>query len=193
VKKYLLSLPIILGIIVLISIPTISAQSETNEIPSWIKGVANFWIEGGIDDADFIEALEFLIDNNVIKLGENIVVNNTMSVITQEQKDILDLTISQKEDRIKILENEVKDIGLDNSKLLVSVVELQENNNSLQISLTETITEFDTYKKDYPLKVGNIGGKLVNVDTIRNLENQLQDYEQTIEELKVEIRQLKDQ
>jgi len=83
-KKSVLALPIILGIIVLISVPSVTAQSESNIIPSWIKGVANFWIEGGIDDGEFIEALEFMIDNNVIKLGENVVVDNTMSEIEAE-------------------------------------------------------------------------------------------------------------
>jgi len=110
-------------VIVILSIPSVTAQSETNEIPSWIKGVANFWIEGGIDDADFIEALEFLIDNNVIKLGENVVLDNTMSVITTEQKNILDLTISQKEDRIKILENEVNVLNNKISSMAVQPLE----------------------------------------------------------------------
>lgn len=83
-KKYLLLLPIILTIIVLISVPSVMAQSESNEIPSWIKGVANFWIDGGINDAEFIEALEFMIDNNVIKLGNNISTDNTMSELQKE-------------------------------------------------------------------------------------------------------------
>jgi hypothetical protein len=104
-----LLIPVILSIIILLGITTIYADEdeELTTIPSWIKGVANFWIDGGINDAEFIEALEFLIDSNIIKLGDSIVVDNTVSVITTEQKDILDLTISQKEDRIKILENEV--------------------------------------------------------------------------------------
>jgi len=189
VKVVLLSLLIL----TVIGLTEIQAQEDIVEIPSWIKGVANFWIEGGIDDADFIEALEFLIDNNVIKLGENTVVEDTMASLTVDEKEFLELTIEQKEDRIKILENEIKDIGLDNSKMLVSITELQESNDSLQTSLTETIIEFDTYKKDYPLKVGNIGGELVNVDTITNLENQLESHKQTIDELETEIRQLKDQ
>ena len=83
-KKSLLVLSVILGIIVLISIPSVTAQSESNTIPSWIKGVANFWIDEGINDAEFIEALEFMIDNNVIKLGDSIVVGNTMSELQKE-------------------------------------------------------------------------------------------------------------
>lgn len=97
-KKSLLALPILLGIIVLISVPSVMAQSESGEIPSWIKGVANFWIEGGINDAEFIEALEFMIDNNVIKLGENVVVDNTMSQL-QKENNILQEKLDVSEEK----------------------------------------------------------------------------------------------
>ena len=54
---------------------------QTNvEIPPWVKGVANFWVEDEIDDGEFAEALEFLIDSNIIQLG------NTQ-VMSQNQND----------------------------------------------------------------------------------------------------------
>lgn len=81
-----MNLPVIIVIIVLISVPSISAQSESGEIPSWIKGIADFWVDGRINDAEFIEALEFMIDNNVIKLGNTVSVANTMSVEMVELK-----------------------------------------------------------------------------------------------------------
>lgn len=67
-KKSLLFLPIILGIIVLISVPSITAQSESNEIPSWIKSIASAWGNNQLTDTEFTEALEFLIENEVIVL-----------------------------------------------------------------------------------------------------------------------------
>ena len=157
-KKSLLALPIILGIIVLISIPSVMAQSESEIIPNWIKGVANFWIEGGIDDADFIAALEFLIDVNVIKLGDNVVVNNTMSVITAEQKNILDLTISQKEDRIKILESEVNVLNNKISSMPVipsesaMLVNLNERNETLQNLNDQLEQEKDDLEEEFMKK-----------------------------------------
>ena len=51
----------------LILIP-IYAQESENIIPSWIKGVAAFWVEGNITDEKFIEVLEFLIENEVIQI-----------------------------------------------------------------------------------------------------------------------------
>jgi len=85
-KKSLILASIIAGIII-ISIPGVTAQSDTVEIPSWIRGVANFWVEGGINDSEFIEALEFLIDQNIIKLGDNVVVDNTMSELEKEYEE----------------------------------------------------------------------------------------------------------
>jgi len=35
-------------------------------IPDWIKNVALFWCEDKIDDASFIEGIQYLIDNNII-------------------------------------------------------------------------------------------------------------------------------
>lgn len=64
-KKSLILASFIAGII-LISIPSITAQSESGEIPSWIKGIASFWVEGNITDEEFVEVLEFLIENEVI-------------------------------------------------------------------------------------------------------------------------------
>jgi len=82
-KNKILGIISLVAILGLFLIPNISAQSD-DSIPSWIKGVANFWVEGGIDDTEFIAALEFLIDNSIIKLGENVVVDNTMSELQEE-------------------------------------------------------------------------------------------------------------
>ena len=37
-----------------------------NQIPVWIKDVAGFWCSGEINDAGFIEGIQYLIENNVI-------------------------------------------------------------------------------------------------------------------------------
>lgn len=46
----------------------IADTASKYEIPSWIKGVAGFWAEGKISDADFIEGLSFLINSGIIKV-----------------------------------------------------------------------------------------------------------------------------
>jgi len=42
------------------------ASSAKQPIPSWIKEVAGFWCEDLIDDASFIEGIQYLIDNDII-------------------------------------------------------------------------------------------------------------------------------
>ena len=45
---------------------TASAQSEG--IPGWIKNVAGFWAEGQTSDGDFVNALEYLINEGIISV-----------------------------------------------------------------------------------------------------------------------------
>ena len=42
----------------------------TTLIPSWIKDNAGWWADGTIDDATFIQSIQFLIQNDVIKMSE---------------------------------------------------------------------------------------------------------------------------
>lgn len=44
------------------------AFADNNEIPSWVKGVAAFWVQGEITDTEFIEAIEFLVEQKIINL-----------------------------------------------------------------------------------------------------------------------------
>jgi len=45
---------------------------EGNEIPSWIKMNAQWWIEEKIDENSFLEGMRYLIKENIIKIPENI-------------------------------------------------------------------------------------------------------------------------
>jgi len=40
--------------------------AEDSVIPDWIKNNAKWWSEGSISDADYIESLEYLINNGII-------------------------------------------------------------------------------------------------------------------------------
>lgn len=59
----------ILGVICVgvLSVP-VFAQSESDEIPSWIKVIAGAWWNDEIDDATFSDAMEFLIETNIIHI-----------------------------------------------------------------------------------------------------------------------------
>ena len=45
---------------------TIKLNPQSIIIPDWIKQVALFWCSDTIDDASFVEAIQYLIENNVI-------------------------------------------------------------------------------------------------------------------------------
>ena len=47
-----------------------SAYSQSDTIPTWIKGVAGFWAEDRMTDQEFIEALEFLIESGIIQVND---------------------------------------------------------------------------------------------------------------------------
>jgi len=155
---------ILLGVILpLFLIIPVDAQENTESdlIPIWVKGVFGYWIEDKINDVDLIEALQFLIDSDIIKVGTNQIMSNNA-----------ELELNQKKDRINILENEKKLFELTESKLIEDVKKEQETSIALQTSLIKSQDEFNQYKKDYPLKIGNIGGKLV-VDYINELEEEI--------------------
>ena len=41
---------------------------EQEEIPSWIKNNAEWWAEGAIDDESFIQGIQYLVQENVLKI-----------------------------------------------------------------------------------------------------------------------------
>ena len=45
----------------------------TTLIPSWIKDNAGWWADGTIDDATFIQSIQFLVQNDVIEVSEAVV------------------------------------------------------------------------------------------------------------------------
>ena len=62
---------IFVGVMILgtLAFSAINAQGQYS-IPSWVKGVAGFWAEDKITDADFGEGLSFLINQEIIKVPE---------------------------------------------------------------------------------------------------------------------------
>ena len=59
-------LSVIIGIIVLGVSLNISA--EEGLIPSWIKNTASFWVDGDVGDSEFISSLQYLINQDIIKI-----------------------------------------------------------------------------------------------------------------------------
>ncbi len=43
---------------------------STDEIPSWIKNNAGWWADGSIDDEAFVQGLQFLIKEGILKVPQ---------------------------------------------------------------------------------------------------------------------------
>ena len=57
----------LLGSSILVSMPNSSAQEDT-QIPGWIKDVAGWWADDQISEKEFLNGIEYLINNNIITL-----------------------------------------------------------------------------------------------------------------------------
>ena len=84
-KKWLL-FAVVSVLIVSVSVTSISAQSQY-DIPSWVKGIAGFWVEDKITDREFGEGLSFLIDNGIIKVP---LIQELQNKITQLESELRD-------------------------------------------------------------------------------------------------------
>lgn len=69
--------------------------------------------------------------------------------------------------------------------------QLQDKNKELSKKITEQkkiIEKLEKYKTKHPIKVGNIGGNLINEDTIIALEKQIKSKDELITKLQQEIK-----
>lgn len=57
--------------VAIFSITIVSISAEESLIPAWIKNTASFWIKGDVSDKEFISAIEWMIENDVIKASSN--------------------------------------------------------------------------------------------------------------------------
>jgi len=57
----------------------VSAQEES-QIPAWIKTAIGFWVNGQIPDEEFLNAIEYFVENEIIKVPsqtrDNVLINN---------------------------------------------------------------------------------------------------------------------
>ena len=49
------------------SMSTTAAQDS--EIPAWIKNNAGWWAEGQIDDSSFLQGIQYLVKEGIIKVS----------------------------------------------------------------------------------------------------------------------------
>lgn len=48
----------------------ITEKQITSSIPQWIKNVADWWSKGQVSDTEFLKAIEYLVNNNIISVQQ---------------------------------------------------------------------------------------------------------------------------
>lgn len=63
---------IMASVIVLVCITAFSVHASGQEtlIPSWIKNTAKWWSEGQTSDSDFLNAIQYLLDKNILHVSQ---------------------------------------------------------------------------------------------------------------------------
>jgi len=80
------------------------AESSEYDIPTWVKGIAGFWVEDRITDQDFGDGLAFLINEGIIEVP----------LIESLQDQVTEL-----ENEVVLLENENQELEDENTDLKV--------------------------------------------------------------------------
>jgi len=68
----------------LVSLSIVSISAEPNTIPDWVKNNAKWWADGQIGESDYISSLQFLINQDIIKIPITQVAATTVNL---EDKD----------------------------------------------------------------------------------------------------------
>ena len=75
----MLGLKVILLIILIGSVSIVTfASAESNEkIPSWVKTIAGLWVNGVVSDDEYLEIMQFLVDNGLLKIPQEKIYTDT--------------------------------------------------------------------------------------------------------------------
>lgn len=176
----------ILSLIVLSSTITGIALAESHDenlIPVWIKVIAREWSQSNISDPEYIQSLEWMITNNIIVLDDS---QLSQIPLAETEKMLYKQEIRTLKNTISILENNI----ISQDEMYDDMVSLEEQMQEWKGKYDDEKNEFRQYREDYPLKVGNIGGELVNVDAVKALQQQIEDTRAYSDTLKTELNDL---
>lgn len=152
----------ILFSIIIISL-TIPAYADS-EIPSWIRTTAQFWAEGQISDAEFMSAIEYLVNSKIIKVTNNEVNDQFL----EEYKSWARGEIQKQTDYSK--------------RLQIENAELREKISSLQRTINDYSEYMDEYERDVARYVDEVA------EYQHEVEQQNKKPQTTITQEEVQIR-----
>ena len=90
---------ILVSIVIIIGLGLISNSfAEMKLIPDWIKNTAGWWASDEISEAEFVNAIEFLVNNGIIQVHVNVdkktyaeIINEFDSGITSEDQTLIEI------------------------------------------------------------------------------------------------------
>ena len=82
----------------------VSAQEESL-IPAWIKTAIGFWVNGQIPDEEFLKAIEYFVENEIIKVpsqtDDSVLINNLqilqaeINMKIEQSRELVNITLIQ--------------------------------------------------------------------------------------------------
>ncbi|MGQ0795951.1 MAG: hypothetical protein ACT4N5_07205 [Nitrosopumilaceae archaeon] len=69
-KNLLFTLAILLITVILIDATQLATAQDSSEtsLPNWIKKNAKWWSEGAVQDKDFVQGIQYLIQKGIVKI-----------------------------------------------------------------------------------------------------------------------------
>ncbi len=129
---------IIVSSLILISVfvtgHTFQAMAQESSIPTWVKNTVKWWSQDQTSDSDFLNAIQFLIDNNILhptksniqNQASNDIVGNSNSTLISKLND-LQSRYNSLETKYNLLMQQVRNLGdhlpntLDNNATITAV------------------------------------------------------------------------
>jgi len=128
IKEQIIVIPEPSGSVVLLKS---NLNNNGDSVPAWIKEIAQWWSEDQLDDQTFVNGIQFLIQNNIIKVSQS-----------DESQEISIFTIDIQENFFSI-----------RGDTLEAFVELEAED---KLEITQTIIQYDRYCPDCKPKIETI-------------------------------------
>ena len=121
--------------IIAVSLLSFTYAQTNSLIPSWIKNTASFWVDDQISDQEFLNALQFLVNEGIL-------------IIPSESDDSLDTEVIE----IDVIDDESKENLVHNLDLIAFKIqkmqELSKNTELIQ-AIRDSNSQFSTLDEPY--------------------------------------------
>ena len=89
--KGMLGLKVILLIVFIgvASFATFASAESSEKIPSWVKTIAGLWVNGLVSDDEYLEIMQFLVDNGLLQIPQERIYTDTSFNPTDEITPVL--------------------------------------------------------------------------------------------------------